>query len=479
MEIKSLRKKILLLIILFYTVFCAYSLNDNDVRIKPDSYAAALGLKADPDHNEFIEASLYFSGAKKENIPSYMDKYRETVSSFNTYLENRASENQPDRVKGELLLEYLHSEVLKKYDEFSTTLDILFDRGLFNCVSSGILYYAAAEAAGLQAEGVLTSDHAFCRLITDNAEIDVETTTVYGFNPGEKKEFEDSFGKTGFVYTPPGNYRNRKIIGKKDFLALILQNRIAKLQKTGNFKDTVPLSVDRYFILNSSESLEDMLNEFKNYCVVLNNRKNYTDALDFLGRVYSEYGDSEILSDTASTLFRNSIIDDLSAEKVSDAYEFFYKYRDFPMILQDAVSEMFFDINEKELYIVIGKGNFTESMRLLEKKRESRGIPDKVYYEYYVYLYSMEIEKTANSSGWVSALDVVNRSLEKSDDERLLQLQKAVIYNIGVIYHNRFADFYNIQDFSKARETVEEGLEIVPGDRKLINDLETLNSISE
>ncbi len=111
----------------------------------------------------------------------------------------------------------------------------LFDTGIFNCVSSGILYYAASEAFGINTEGVLTSDHAFCRVITLNGAVDVETTTVYGYNPGEKKEFADSFGKTGFIYTPPGNYKNREIIGKKDFIALILQNRIAKLQKKSKF----------------------------------------------------------------------------------------------------------------------------------------------------------------------------------------------------------------------------------------------------
>ena len=479
MEINYLRKKILQLIILFSAVLSVYSFNTDDVRIKPDQFAVVTGEKAVLDHNEFIEAALYFSAVEKEQISFYMDRYRETVSGFFLYMEEKGSESLSDREKGELLLEYLHEKVFKEYEKYSTTLDILFDKGLFNCVSSGILYYAAAEAAGLKAEGILTSDHAFCRVITEDGEIDVETTTVYGFNPGEKREFKDSFGKTGFVYTPPGKYSSRKIIGKKDFLALILQNRIAKLQKTGNFKDTVPLSVDRHYVLKTDQSLEDMMNEFKNYCVVLNNRKKYPDALAFLEYVYSEYGHSEILSDTATTLFKNSIIDNLASENITEAYEFFYRYREFPLVFSEAVSEMFFEINEKELYIKIGKGSFSESMDLLELKRKNGEIPDKVYYEYYVYLYSMEIENTANSSGWVSALDIVNKSLEKSDDERLLQLKKAVIYNIGVIYHNRFADFFNIQDFVKAKEIVDEGLKLVPGDKKLLNDLQTLKNMSE
>ncbi len=117
-------------------------------------------------------------------------------------------------------------------------------------------------------------------------------------------------------------------------------------------------------------------------------------------------------------------------------------------------------------------------MAMLEEKRRTSEIQDNVYYEYYIYLYSSEIERTANTSGWVAALELVNKALEKSDDERLLELKKAVIYNIGVIYHNKFADFFNKQDYEKAKETVLEGLNIVPDDRKLKNDLKTLEKTS-
>ena len=229
MEIFYSGKKIIKLVLLFSAVIRLYSYNGPDVRIEPDMFAVSTGLDEFLDNYEFIEASLYFSGVGKDQIPSYLDKYRKIIRGFKEETETEMPAS--DKEKGELLLRYLHENVFTEYREYVTSMDILLDKGYFNCVSSGILYYAAAEASGLRAEGVLTSDHAFCRVSTENGMVDVETTTVYGFNPGEKKDFSDSFGKTGFVYTPPGNYSKRKQIGKKDFLALILQNRIAALQK--------------------------------------------------------------------------------------------------------------------------------------------------------------------------------------------------------------------------------------------------------
>ncbi len=467
----------MLLFLLIISVAPLYSFQEWDLRIEPEIYAVKIGLKRSLENHEFIEAALYFSGVQRDRIPSYLDRYMSIIRQFKSYAAEKGVLEGSEREKGELLLEFLHSRVFNKYEEYITDLDRLFDEGLYNCVSSGILYYAAAEATGLEVEGVLTSDHAFCRVITAGGEIDVETTTVYGFDPGVKKEFADSFGKTGFVYTPPGNYMKRTKIGKKDFLALILQNRIAQLQKKGNFKDTVAPAVDRCFILNSTESYRDMLNEFKNYCVVLNNRKKYSDALYFLECIYSEYGFSEIISDTAVTLYQNMVIDNLSSDDTVSAKALYDKYVSFPLLPGNIKKDVFYEINEKELYIEIQNGNFSNSLSLLEEKRAKREIPDKIYYEYYVYIYSSEIERTANSEGWVASLDLVNRALEKSDDERLLQLEKAVIYNIGVIYHNRFADYFNNQDYEEARITVEEGLEIVPDDRKLLNDLKTLNNL--
>lgn len=479
MEINYLRKKntsVFLLIFLLKTV-CLFSLSEWDVQIEPDRFALETGLKSSLNHEEFMEAAFYFSGVKRYNLPVYMDKYRKIQENFKSFLLEKKSSEASDAVKGELLLEYLHNNVFSVYEEFATSAAVLLDKGLFNCVSSGIIYYALSEASGLDAGGILTDDHAFCTVNTGTVIIDVETTTAYGFNPGEKKDFADSFGKTGFIYTPPGNYRNRKIIGKKDFLALILQNRIAKLQKDGNFIGTVPLSVDRHFILNNSESYKDMLNEFKNYCVVLNNRKNYKEALLFIECLYSEYGFSEIISDTAATLFRNSIIDSMAAEEIESAFDLFYQYSRFPLISSKIKSEMFFEINEKELYLEIQKGDFRKSLSFLYQKRDNGEIPEKVFYEYYVFIYSSEVETVSESSGWVSALGIINESLEKSDDKRLLQLKKAVIYNIGVIYHNKFADLFNNRKYEKAKAAALEGLEIVPDDRKLLADLKNVNQV--
>ena len=66
-------------------------------------------------------------------------------------------------------------------------------------------------------------------VLVNGQQIDVETTNPFGFNPGARKDFTDSFGKvTGFAYVPPGNYSDRRSIGEKELLSLILYNRVSE-----------------------------------------------------------------------------------------------------------------------------------------------------------------------------------------------------------------------------------------------------------
>ena len=494
MEMIYLRKKVTAVLLFILAAAPVDSSPLWDIRIEPDWYAVLTGLKSELTSEELMEASFYFSPSGRSKFASYMDKYRKILADFKTFLSESNKETASGAEKGELLLQFLHENILVRYEEYETDLGVLIDKGTFNCVSSGIIYYALAEDSGLEVKGVLTRDHVFCA-VSDRSErseghgssygtketifIDVETTTAYGFNPGEKKEFADSFGKTGFVYTSPGNYREREFIGKKEFLALILQNRISELQKKNNFSESVPLSADRFFILNTRKSFNDMISEFKNFCAVLNNRKQFTDALYFLECVYLQYGSSQPLSETASTLFQNSIIDYLSTGDTDAAFDFYRKYRKFPLIPERMKHTQFFDINEKELYLTIQKSSFSESLAVLDSKNSNNEISEEVFSEYLVYIYSAEIEKTANMTGWESALAVAEEALERTDDKRILQLKKAVVYNIGVIYHNRFAEFFNNQEYSNAIKTVEEGLRIVPDDKKLLNDRSRLKKFLE
>ena len=66
--------------------------------------------------------------------------------------------------RGRAILKYLYSEYLKSYSLNQTKIDAALDTGLYNCVSSALLYMAAAKAAGLDVRGQRTTQHAFCSI---------------------------------------------------------------------------------------------------------------------------------------------------------------------------------------------------------------------------------------------------------------------------------------------------------------------------
>jgi tetratricopeptide (TPR) repeat protein len=377
--------------------------------------------------------------------------------------------------KGEAILLFLHNNLLKKYVEMETRLDALFNRGIFNCVSSGIIYYALAIRNDLDVKAIRTKDHAFCAIMVDDKIIDVETTTRYGFDPGNKKEFVDSFGKTGFAYTPPSNYRDRYEISAKEILALILQNRIAELQHKGNFIDTVPIAVDRNDLLGTGASFKEMINEFKNHSVQLSNKGDYKKAIVFLSSSASLYDYNPVLTDTASKLFHNQIVRYLDKGETGLAMDFYRYFESDPVILPAMRQDVLNLINQKEIYTFIQKNGFEQSHNKIFEYYDQNLINNSDKINCLVFVYSREITRLSNNNEWKEAITTVRQSIEETEkDPRMVKVEENVKYNIGVVYHNKFANFYNKGDKTSAAAVLEEGLKIIPDSKTLLSDLERL-----
>jgi hypothetical protein len=190
------------------------------------------------------EVALWASGASDAVAAKMMSRIREEAAELIT------SPDLPDSAagKGEFVLTFMHQKLLKRYAATQTRLDEIFVSGRYNCVSSAVLYMLLASSVGLDVRGVVTKDHAF---VTINSQIDVETTNRYGFDPGNRKEFHDGFGKsTGFAYVPAHNYRNRAEINRLELVSLIQSNRIVELEKSKRYSDAVVLAVDREALLS-------------------------------------------------------------------------------------------------------------------------------------------------------------------------------------------------------------------------------------
>ena len=132
--------------------------------------------------------------AAKDRLSALLLKFRDEVADVSD-----------QAALAERALTFLHKNLFTTYSVQQTRVDTALETGVYNCVSSAVLYLILARSVGLSVGGVRTADHAFCSVLVNGQQIDVETTNPFGFNPGAKKDFTDSFGKvTGFTMFRPG-----------------------------------------------------------------------------------------------------------------------------------------------------------------------------------------------------------------------------------------------------------------------------------
>ncbi|HEQ71094.1 MAG TPA: hypothetical protein ENN69_01265, partial [Spirochaetia bacterium] len=243
----------------------------------------------------FILAALLYSGVAHGDIPRYQDQ----IHSLLDRLTEAYGDRPRDARLAEALLEELHRSVLTRYRETATELDLLIDDGLFNCVSSSILYAIVLDAFGFPFSAVRTSDHAFIKVLAGGTYYDVETTSRYGFDPGRKKEFRDEFGSmTGFVYTPPSNYSDRIDISRTEFLSLILQNRITIFMQHKQYEHALAPGIEFFTLRGDKESLEMLVGIVQRVGLSALERKQYAQGLLIMDRAVSTFRDFEQFEET-------------------------------------------------------------------------------------------------------------------------------------------------------------------------------------
>ena len=179
-----------------------------------------------------LEAALLFSGTDEVRAGAT----RQAVLAAMEEAASLARRHESAYELGEAILALAHKRFFRRYVEAESRLDAAVLDGRYNCVSSSALYLILAWEAGLEVGGVITKDHSFCVIQDGIRSIDVETTNPYGFDPGSKKEFHDSFGRvTGYSYVPPSDYRRREHVDGRHLMALILWNRATLLERSGQW----------------------------------------------------------------------------------------------------------------------------------------------------------------------------------------------------------------------------------------------------
>lgn len=441
-------------------------------RIDPTPYAKRLGTASLPlSESELIQASLELSGASPGLVARDSAKLEQMIGEA----RHAVAGDHTAYAKGNALLVFMHKQFLTSYSETQARMDTLLRTGVFNCVSSAVLYMILGRAVGLHVEAVYTPDHAFCTVRAKGRRIDVETTNRYGFDPGTKTKFKTAFGETGFVYVPPGNYNLRTPTNGRGLLSFILQDRIAVLERQSRFGAAFALAVDRYAVLRTRKALADVANEANNYCVGLNEGRRYVPAIDFVRAVEKRYGRLPRLVNLMGGLVHNRVLALTNADHYGEALTFIQDSSSAGEIDRKAAANLTQMTVRSELAHDVRTLPFKKGLAKVQATYRRGAISRSQYRGFLANLFSAKAERSAGSEGYLAAVKVLDRGIALTGGSaQLKQGRRVYLNNYVATVHNHFASLFNAQDYARARKVLAAGLKAVPGSSMLNRDLALL-----
>jgi tetratricopeptide (TPR) repeat protein len=388
------------------------------------------------------------------------------------------------KTRGEAVLVFLHQRFLKGYAENQTRLDEIFRTGRYNCVSSAALYIVFAVAAGLDVRGVMTKDHAFVTLNAGTERIDVETTNRLGFDPGNRREFHDGFGKlTGYAYVPARNYRDRADISQLELISLILSNRISELERRNRFGEAVPLAIHRAALLEGrrdpasspffADPEEDLTERLLNYGSSLMKAGQEEAALQWAAKAGGRYPDDGRWQEFVYAALNNLVVKHIRGQRLVEARAALAAHA--AALSADNAKRLEATVLDAELTrraTAAGSADEAATLLLSIDDAHNRGLlAGRRAVELRNFVILKEGERLSSAEGSPAAIRYIEAAL--AGYGRDAQLESAVrTYRNNRIaeLHNAFAARFNRGDYDEALRFIRAALEEFPENRTLTQD---------
>lgn len=451
----------------------------------PAAYGYAEKLARSPASRDYwldlAETAVWASTVNSSVSAAERGAYLEKIRSAADLLAASADLPKSDKERGGYILAFMHKNFLRSYSERQTRIDELLRGGRYNCVSSAVLYMILAVSSGLEAGGVMTRDHAFATINAGGETVDVETTNPYGFEPGNRKEFHDGFGRaTGFAYVPAKNYRDRTAVNPPELISLILSNRVADLEQRGLFAEAVPLGINRAALLSKNVRREpgvffedprrDMMTRLYNYGAFLIRGGKDDEAVAWADRAGSRFPD-EAWRDFIAAAINNKAVRLIRSRKTAEA-----------RAALEAEKSRLDGENYRALDAMVFEAEIAEQLNAIKNPGEAEAVlvrldaagerlPGKILAEMRITAVLKEAERLGRAGDWRGALDWTGAAVERyGADGRLESARRTFRQNrIGEL-HNGFAALYNKKDLAGAKTFIEKALKEYPGERLLVQD---------
>ena len=445
---------------------------------------------------ELFSLSLRFSECD-ENSPVGL-RCRQKFQKIKKEVTSREYKSMGVEERGRAILKLLYRDYLKTYDFNQTRIDVALESGVYNCVSSALLYMAAAKSASLNVRGQKTTEHAFCTVYEDAPEagkavkkFDVETTNPYGFNPGSKEAIDNEANIKRYYIVPKKYYANREEVNDVIFAGLIAGNICSYYLKENDFEKALPLGATRYETALTvtpaySKALKGIRRDFdviaSNYVnlmkpAALEGAQNIEWYTSFIDR----WSMTDYLQKNIDNLFNNFLAACYTEKQYSLAsaeFEKNKKYLSQKIITKSEIAliDIYITTNidplpsEKQIEKIealVGSDKFSTQE---QQKRILSYLENAWLINLGTYMTSGDFE-----SGYHKAKDVLEK-LPQS--QKIKRLEKAFYDNCIAIIHNNFVVPANSGRYEEARQILEEGLQKYPDDKTLKSDLTALEKLT-
>lgn len=394
--------------------------------------------------------------------------------------------------RGRALLKYLYRDYLKNYSFSQTRLNTALENGSYNCVSSAVLYLAAAKAAGLEVYGQRTTQHAFCSIYVPGKKpgqknkIDVETTNPYGFNPGSREEIENANQIKQYYVVPKKYYANRKQASDGLFTGLIAGNLCSDYIKSAEYSKALPLGAARYLAVSAEDKsgLAFVRGELDilpcNYINILPaTAAEYASMLEWFTRFIDRWGKTDLIQKNMDSGFNNLFVFCVKERNLSQAEESYNK-------LSPYVSKKQLDKSHEALadIVILSKTDGQDSRQQLAtitEIKESQNLSEIQQKRADLYLEQAWLEilnACMTNRDYTTGYAESQAALQQLPQSASIKKMNQGFYsNCIAQIHNNFAREANRQNYDIALEILNEGLALYPDDKTLNRDLTDLKKI--
>ena len=395
--------------------------------------------------------------------------------------------------RGRAVLKLLYQDYLKTYSLKQTRTNVALQTGVYNCVSSALLYMAAAKAAGLEVRGQKTTEHAFCTVYVEGAKagslkkIDVETTNPYGFNPGTRETIENEEKIKGYYVVPKKYYANRQEISDKAFAGLVAGNLCSFYIEQDEYNKAVPLGAARYELVRQEKTAATTQIR-RDFDVLAANYVNtdvkeavlFEKYVDWYTTFINRWGMTDYLQKNMDNALYNLLVSCFQEKDYKTALWSYEKYQGYVTqkqltTCQELLADTFFDSSLEGLEASEQIALINQTLAGPQNEHEAFQKRGQLYLE----------------NAWLSILNdfMIKQDYEggyEKAQEALVQLPKSskiktmrqnFYSNTIALIHNNFADQANRGNFDEAEKILQNGLQKFPDDKTLKNDLSSLQRV--